>query len=348
MKRSEIYLLILFVVVVAGLAMNNFAMAQVEEVFLANTSDDPRNVCAFLQIIVNIKNFALIIGGPITVLMIIIGGLMRTASSGNQNLLEQSKKVITSGIIGLIIVLCAWLIVGGVLSALYGRDLGSAWWQIEGCNAVDTGPEGQPGADEFDGISHGTGFANKEECRNFCGNDFFYFNEERGFCSCHQTADRPDPSDADSESECDAYCMPKGYTWNNEEKICVCRFHNEFDEDENAVHRRISDTAVEFLWCMERAYLPPSTATIYRIGDPNDDCYDEDGWNETDCLFEKRSCHYGCKFDRGQSYAIDFNNVSHKEKFALDTAGCGGTAYDKGSYIHARIYSDCSCSNKDE
>ena len=74
------------------------------------------------------------IGGPITVLIIIVGGVMMIVSAGNENLRAQGKKTLTGAIIGLIIIILAWVIVGAVLTAIYGTTQGSAWWTVPGCS----------------------------------------------------------------------------------------------------------------------------------------------------------------------------------------------------------------------
>lgn len=89
--------------------------------------ENPEDLSCFVVLISNIKNYALMIAGPITVLMIIIGGVMITVSGGQENLRAQGKKTLTGGIIGLIIVLLAWVIVSGVLMAIYGTEIVGLW-----------------------------------------------------------------------------------------------------------------------------------------------------------------------------------------------------------------------------
>lgn len=132
--------------IIASVALGCFALsahASVQEYVLKDISADPRNLCDFLQLIVNIKNLALMIGAPITMLMIIVGGVMYSATggstgSGDKLSASTAKKIITSGIIGLVIVLCAWLIVGGIITALFGQDFGPAWWTIQGCSTTSS------------------------------------------------------------------------------------------------------------------------------------------------------------------------------------------------------------------
>ena len=59
--------------------------------------ENPEDLSCFIVLISNIKNYALMIAGPITVLMIIIGGVMITVSGGQENLRAQGKKTLTGG-----------------------------------------------------------------------------------------------------------------------------------------------------------------------------------------------------------------------------------------------------------
>lgn len=113
--------------------------AAVQEIILKDIPADPRNLCDFLQLIVNIKNLVFMIGAPITALFIIIGGVNLSIAGSSAPVMERAKKMITGGIIGLVIVVCAWLIIGGIITALFGRDVGPAWWTIKDCPATSTG-----------------------------------------------------------------------------------------------------------------------------------------------------------------------------------------------------------------
>lgn len=63
------------------------------------------------QTVINIIQWVLGILALIAVVMIIIGGFQWLTSAGNEERIEKAKKVISSAVIGLIIVLLAWAIV---------------------------------------------------------------------------------------------------------------------------------------------------------------------------------------------------------------------------------------------
>src|SRR5690606_27104610 len=95
-KRKLSRFLPVFVVIFALACFALSTHAAVDEVILKNVGEDPRDLCAFLQLIVNIKNLALMIGGPITALMIIVGGIWMSASAGMEPQIKKAKQIITS------------------------------------------------------------------------------------------------------------------------------------------------------------------------------------------------------------------------------------------------------------
>jgi hypothetical protein len=144
-KITLLILIILLGTIILGLSLPAQA-AILDEI------DDPCNLCVFAVLISNIKNYALTIAGPITVLMIIIGGVMITVSGGQENLRAQGKKTLTGGIIGLIIVLLAWVIVTSILVATLGVSFSGNLWTVS-CPADSScqySSSTTPGSDDDD------------------------------------------------------------------------------------------------------------------------------------------------------------------------------------------------------
>lgn len=338
---------------VVFLALTCFALsahAAVEEVVLSNVAEDPRDLCAFLQVIVNIKNLALMIGGPITALMIVIGGIWMSASSGLEPQIKKAKQIITSGIVGLVIVLCAWLIVGGIITAMFGSSLGNGWWTIKGCNAVDTSTpytgDNQDGDDQDNDTPSGDPSQAKDptECRKACVPFSASWDYENESCTCVKGEN--DPDKATNAENCAIACLPQRSYWDIAHEHCQCTGQGSLNYDPDAAPERLGRTGRSFFDCIESFYLYPDTATIWRIGDHNFDCYDEDKWNDEGCIFEKYSCHYGGRNCRGESYAADFSNITNKTLFKAAVIQCGGAPpAEKGSYIHVRFESGCMCSD---
>ncbi len=89
---------------------------------LINCGNEGQAPCTFADLentIARVFNFILLyIAAPVTVAMIVFGGVKMIISGGNKSTFDQGKKIITSAAIGLVIVFGAWLIVNTVLSFL--------------------------------------------------------------------------------------------------------------------------------------------------------------------------------------------------------------------------------------
>jgi len=76
-------------------------------------------LCHLFVMLDGIIDFVLIDILPwIVILMILIAGIMFYFAGGNPSLLLQAKKLITSVVIGVAIILCAYLIIGTILTVL--------------------------------------------------------------------------------------------------------------------------------------------------------------------------------------------------------------------------------------
>jgi len=76
-------------------------------------NEDPR------VIISKVINVALGFLGIIAVVIILLGGFKWMTAGGNEDKVAESKKLITAGIIGLVIILAAWGIAKFVIEKLY-------------------------------------------------------------------------------------------------------------------------------------------------------------------------------------------------------------------------------------
>jgi Type IV secretion system pilin len=75
-------------------------------------STDPRTMAAY------IINIALGFLGILAVIIILIGGFKWMTAAGNEEQIEEAKKVLMAGIIGLVIILASWGIATFVLNNL--------------------------------------------------------------------------------------------------------------------------------------------------------------------------------------------------------------------------------------
>ena len=85
---------------------------------------NPCQLCHFFVLIDNVIDFVLIqLVPPLAVLMLVIGGIMFVGATleflpGGPTLLSDAKKLMTSVIIGLIIIYGGWIIIGLFLSTI--------------------------------------------------------------------------------------------------------------------------------------------------------------------------------------------------------------------------------------
>lgn len=105
--------------------------------------EDPCTVCDLLILFQNVLKFALVIVFLIVIVFIVYGGFRWIFSGGNEANIKAGMKIITNAIIGLMIVLCAWLIVNTVFW-LIGQAGGKeeytgSWWHLECPDILENG-----------------------------------------------------------------------------------------------------------------------------------------------------------------------------------------------------------------
>lgn len=80
----------------------------------------PCSFCDALKVTANIVQFLFKVAIPIAVAMIVWGAFRMMTSGGSEQNVESGKKTVTSAVIGLVIVLAAWIIINTVLHLLAG------------------------------------------------------------------------------------------------------------------------------------------------------------------------------------------------------------------------------------
>lgn len=123
------------------------SLAQAGLVPCGHTIDDPKTpnidesqpctFCDFFVMTDNILDFLLLppdgIVFIIAVLMLVVGGVMFFFAGANPNALQTAKGIITSVVIGLVIIFCAWVIVNTVITKIGIVESPSIlqWYNIE-------------------------------------------------------------------------------------------------------------------------------------------------------------------------------------------------------------------------
>ena len=95
---------------------------------------DPCEFCHIFVMFDTIADFVLFkLVPPIAMLMIVIGGGMFMLSSGNPSNIMQAKKIMTSTVIGLLIIFGSYIFLGMFLQAIgladWTTEIYKSWWQ---------------------------------------------------------------------------------------------------------------------------------------------------------------------------------------------------------------------------
>ncbi len=97
--------------------------------------EDPCTACHLLVLIQNVIEFVIKAAFIICICLIIYGGFRWLFSFGNDENIAAGQKAIINALLGLMIVLAAWLIVNTIFWLLSpnieGVDIKSTWWQLE-------------------------------------------------------------------------------------------------------------------------------------------------------------------------------------------------------------------------
>ncbi len=87
---------------------------------VVNPADPVGGVNTASQIIIRIIEILLAIAGLIAVIFLIVGGFRYITAGGNEEASESAKKTITNAIIGIVIIILAFVIVRVISNALIG------------------------------------------------------------------------------------------------------------------------------------------------------------------------------------------------------------------------------------
>ena len=94
---------------------------------------DDCTVCHLFLMLNNIIEFIMFkLVPPVAIVMLIVGGIMYFFAGASPHILTQAKSIITSIVIGLTIVFCAWIIVNTVLvqSEIVKAESVLKWYEI--------------------------------------------------------------------------------------------------------------------------------------------------------------------------------------------------------------------------
>jgi hypothetical protein len=88
--------------------------------------NQPQGACGIKELVqvgINVTRVILGVLGSFALLMFVYGGIMFLISIGNQERVQKAKSILTNAVIGILIVLSAWVIVNFIILALTaGRE----------------------------------------------------------------------------------------------------------------------------------------------------------------------------------------------------------------------------------
>lgn len=77
-----------------------------------------------IQVAINIAAIIVGLSGSILLLMFTYGGIMFILAAGNQERVQKAKQILTTAVIGLVIILGAWVMINFIINALTGGETG--------------------------------------------------------------------------------------------------------------------------------------------------------------------------------------------------------------------------------
>jgi len=90
----------------------------------------PCDFCDALIVTKNAITFLFEIAVPITVAMIAYGAIRMMIAAGNEEQVKNARQIMTSAVVGLVIVLAAWIIVNTILHLLAKDPTVAVWNEI--------------------------------------------------------------------------------------------------------------------------------------------------------------------------------------------------------------------------
>lgn len=134
----------------------------------ASTDVNRCGLTELLQVGVNITDLILAVTGSAAMLMFVYGGVLWIISQGSSEKIEQGKNAIVASVVGIAIILSAWLMVNTIIWGLTGGEVGNLGKIAEifgkrfnaepDLNVQDTSPNtdttapNQPGSGSLDGF----------------------------------------------------------------------------------------------------------------------------------------------------------------------------------------------------
>ena len=92
------------------------------------------SLCDFITLFINAADILVGLSGTFSILMFVYGGIVIITAYGNDSRIKRGKDIITATVVGVFIVLFAWVIINLVIGALFGtgNSVLSNWYNVSG------------------------------------------------------------------------------------------------------------------------------------------------------------------------------------------------------------------------
>lgn len=138
MKNNNLkFKIFIFSIVILGFGILNIAQAQKPEGLVPcgpgkGGINETCNFCHLLTLGQNIIDYAMMIVFPLSAVMIVVGGGYILTAGASESNVSKGKEILTAAVVGLIIALCAWLIIDIIIRAVAGsQTIGkNNWYEI--------------------------------------------------------------------------------------------------------------------------------------------------------------------------------------------------------------------------
>ena len=127
LKKATLILIVGFLLFTLS---NNIVLAQ-GLVKCGNPGQPACNLCSLLELVKTLINYAITLAFAFTGLFITWGAFVIMTAGGGSERVQEGKKIVTTAVIGLVIMLSAWLILGTVVQILTGSPSKLPWTQIQ-------------------------------------------------------------------------------------------------------------------------------------------------------------------------------------------------------------------------
>lgn len=290
--------------------------SQAQAALLTCTEGDQCDFCELIHTLDNIILWVVSVAILIAVIGLMYSGFRMSSSRGNVSTFTDAKDMLVNIIIGLFIIMAAWMIVDTILKTVVGGDFG-VWNDPQECGSgmFGAGQAEQAGPLTTTGIEvvAPAGYVNSEEGPGSVidpggGVITPYVNDGTG----------------------------GSVSFSFSSSLAI------------AQQGHLSSSLAALQTCIA-GRVPGGTYVITSVSD-NQIANGSRTWEQcatSGCAHTINSCHYGGQNCVGRSYALDIRtsnlNSSQRSGFLEAARACGGYGQDEGNHLHVSIGQAAGC-----